>query len=1013
MIFLVSVPTCFCLCLPDCLLIWIPLPYGLLTCVLNLDCNKTREILETVCRLLCGSIILCVCLIVRSGHIMDPADPDVLGRLLQSQEERLQRQEESLSVLRHEWRAMSEQQGTLLSAFGSRMNFLIDQVQQLQRPVSSGDAGADSVSQTSAAAPSSPLSGSSPHLQLSRPERFSGDSGDCRSFLTQCELHFEFQASSFTSDRAKIAFIISHLSGRALDWATAEWNRRTETCNSLRLFTKTFSQIFQTVSPGREAARKLVALHQNRRRVMDYAIEFRTLAAESGWNEAALSDAFLHGLSESIKDHLAPLDLPAGLDPLIALAVKIDDRLHERERAKPRGFNRAPQPDPVPRTWVPPLPSSVPPTPSVPAAEPMQLGRTRLSPEERQRRMREGRCIYCAQLGHFLSACPVRSTQRLVSKTTINYDSVRRLTDVSLTSKSLSLRHQALIDSGADASFMDVQLAQKLNLTSVPLPEPINASALDGRLLCIVTHVTSPVTLSFSDSHTEELSFHLYQSSLHPLILGHPWLIKHDPHIDWSSGRVRAWGPGCKGRCFPSLNSETSLAPSCGPVQLSCEGSGSSPKEDFPDLSNVPTCYLDLKEVFNKAKATSLPPHRPYDCAIDLLPGSSPPKGRLFSLSGPETLAMKDYIDAALASGIIRPSSSPAGAGFFFVGKKDKTLRPCIDYRGLNEITIKNRYPLPLISTGFELLKGAKIFTKLDLRNAYHLVRIREGDEWKTAFNTPSGHYEYLVMPFGLTNAPAVFQALVNDVLRDMLNLFVFVYLDDILIFSPDETTHRHHVKQVLRRLLDNQLFVKAEKCEFHVPTVSFLGFIVSEGEVRMDPDKVSAVTSWPTPSCRKEVQRFLGFANFYRKFIRNFSSVAAPLHALTSPQSHFDWTPQAEKAFQRLKQSFSTAPVLTLPDPSLQFVVEVDASDLGIGAVLSQRSVTDKRLHPCAFLSKKLSPAERNYGVGDRELLAIKVALEEWRHWLEGAEQPFLVWTDHKNLEYLKAAKRLNARQA
>ncbi|XP_032882245.1 uncharacterized protein LOC116976461, partial [Amblyraja radiata] len=328
-------------------------------------------------------------------------------------------------------------------------------------------------------------------------------------------------------------------------------------------------------------------------------------------------------------------------------------------------------------------------------------------------------------------------------------------------------------------------------------------------------------------------------------------------------------------------------------------------------------------------------------------------------------------------------------------------------------INLRNKYPLPLISSAFELLKDAAVFTKLDLRNAYHLVRIRDGDEWKTAFNTPSGHYEYLVMPFGLTNAPAVFQGMVNDVLRDMLNRFVFVYLDDILIFSPDETSHVQHVHQVLERLLLNDLFVKAEKCEFHVNTVQFLGYVVSPAGIQMDPSKVSAVATWPTPSSRKRLQGFLGFANFYRKFIRNFSVTAAPLHALTSPHVPFSWSSQAETAFMRLKRSFSSAPILVHPDPSLQFVVEVDASGVGIGAVLSQKSPTDGRLHPCAFLSKKLSPAERNYDVGNRELLAVKTALEEWRHWLEGTKQPFLVWTDHKNLEYIKSAKRLNSRQA
>ncbi|KAL0198466.1 hypothetical protein M9458_007006, partial [Cirrhinus mrigala] len=277
---------------------------------------------------------------------------------------------------------------------------------------------------------------------------------------------------------------------------------------------------------------------------------------------------------------------------------------------------------------------------------------------------------------------------------------------------------------------------------------------------------------------------------------------------------------------------------------------------------------------------------------------------------------------------------------------------------------------------------GASVFSKLDLRNAYHLVRIREGDEWKTAFNTPRGHFEYLVMPFGLSNSPAVFQALVNDVLRDM-------------------------------RLLKNGLFVKAEKCVFHAQSVSFLGYIVSSEGIRMDPDKVKAVVDWPTPDSRKALQRFQGFANFYRRFIHNFSQLAAPLTALTSSRTTFRWSDAANVAFSNLKSRFVSAPILVAPDPTRQFVVEVDASEVGVGAVLSQRSPSDNKMHPCAFFSHRMSSSERNYDIGNRELLAVKLALEEWRHWLEGLGVPFIVWTDHKNLEYIRSAKRLNSRQA
>ena len=359
---------------------------------------------------------------------------------------------------------------------------------------------------------------------------------------------------------------------------------------------------------------------------------------------------------------------------------------------------------------------------------------------------------------------------------------------------------------------------------------------------------------------------------------------------------------------------------------------------------------------------------------------------------------MEKYLSESLATGIIRPSSSPAGAGFFFVGK-DESLRLCINYRGINQLTVRNRYPLPLIDTAFDLLQGATV-TKLDLRKAYHLVRIREGDEWKIAFNTPTGHWEYLIMPFGLTNAPAVFQAFVNNVLQDMINKFIFVYLDDILIFSQDARSHRAHVRKVLQRLLENLLFVKAEKCEFPCVTTPFAGYIISAGNIIMDPEKVRAVEQWPKPTVCKALQWFLGFANFYRRFIRNYRSIAAPLTRLTSTKVRFSWGQEAEDAFRGLKGRFTSAPILVHPDPGRQFIVEVDASNTGVGAIMSQRSAGDSKVHPCAFYSHRLSPAKQNYDIGNKDLLAVKLAIEEWRQWLEGAQVPFQVWTDHKNFE-------------
>lgn len=211
---------------------------------------------------------------------------------------------------------------------------------------------------------------------------------------------------------------------------------------------------------------------------------------------------------------------------------------------------------------------------------------------------------------------------------------------------------------------------------------------------------------------------------------------------------------------------------------------------------------------------------------------------------------------------------------------------------------------------------------------------------------------------------------------------------------------------------MENKLFVKAEKCVFHAQSVSFLGSVVSADGISMDPAKVRAMIEWPIPDSRTTLQRFLGFANFYRRFISNFSLIAVPLTTLTSSKRHFVLTEAAQRAFDKLKELFTTAPILVTPDPGRQFIVEVDASDVVVGAVLSQRSPVYEKIHLCAYFSRRLSPAERNYDIGNREFLAILLALGEWRHWLEGSSVPFVVWTDHRNLKYIWTAKRLNARQ-
>ena len=318
-----------------------------------------------------------------------------------------------------------------------------------------------------------------------------------------------------------------------------------------------------------------------------------------------------------------------------------------------------------------------------------------------------------------------------------------------------------------------------------------------------------------------------------------------------------------------------------------------------------------------------------------------------------------------LEKGFIRKSTSPAGAPVLFVKKKDGSLRLCVDYRKLNDMTIRNSYPLPLIGDLLDRVKGAKVFTKLDLKSAYNLVRIKEGDEYKTAFRTRYGHFEYLVMPFGLKNAPATFQHFINDVLSDYLDDFVISYIDDILIFSNNIEEHHEHVAKVLKKLLDNNLYVKLEKCEFDVPETTFLGYVISKEGMKMDKDKVKAILDWPIPSNVKEVQSFIGLCNYYRIFIKDFTKIASPLHKLTRKNVPFNWGPEQQKAFDKLKELFTSAPILRYPDSNKPFIVETDASNFAVGAILSQEF--DGQLHPIAYISTSLTKSQKNYQIYDK----------------------------------------------
>ncbi|QRW20471.1 Retrotransposable element Tf2 protein [Rhizoctonia solani] len=346
-----------------------------------------------------------------------------------------------------------------------------------------------------------------------------------------------------------------------------------------------------------------------------------------------------------------------------------------------------------------------------------------------------------------------------------------------------------------------------------------------------------------------------------------------------------------------------------------------------------------------------------------------------------------------------------------FVKKKNGKLRMCVDYRHLNSMTKKNVYPLPLPQNLIEKLQGAKIFSKFNLKAGYNLVQIKEGNEWKTAFKTKYGLFEYLVMPFGLTNAPAAFQDMMNEIFRDLLDVYVIIYLDNILVFSLNKKDHEAHVQEVLKRLQDNNLFCNIEKCHFHVKRINYLGFIILEFGIEVDQSKVTDAMNWSTPKNVKNIQEFLGFVNFYRQFIPNFGNMAQPLYNLLKKDSIWKWEQAEQQSFDGLKKCLTSAPLLLQPNTTKQFYVECNASDYATGAILSQRNPEGK-LAPVAYLSKSLSPAEKNYNIFDKELLAVIRAFKEWRHLLEGLELPVQVLTDHKNLEHFSTSQSLNKQQ-
>lgn len=601
-------------------------------------------------------------------------------------------------------------------------------------------------------------------------------------------------------------------------------------------------------------------------------------------------------------------------------------------------------------------------------------------------------------------------------------------------------RPTAMIDTGATSSFINRKFVEKHDLPTTQKEKEVPVKDVDGRPLGTISEeVQAQLTIG---RHNKEITLDVAPIGNHPLILGLPWLQQHNPTINFEQNRVVFASEQCANECLdaaPDVKGRTDGKPYTPPIDnqvydeedleeliaaieesqeprprnISAHIAARHAIEEKRPEEIVPPEYHDFLDVFDETACNAMPPHRDYDLAIDIVPGSILPKpSGLYPMSDADNKELRDWLDDMEAKGFIQKSKSPIAAPCFYVPKKDGKKRLVMDWRKLNEITVKDQFPLPRTDETMDLLRGSKMFSRFDLRNRYNLIRIKKGDEWKTAFKTRWGLFEFKAMHFGLCNAPAVFQRFMNNVLAPVLDITATNYLDNTLSFAKEVIPHIKTNRTILSQFRKHQLFCRAKKCEFHVKETEWLGVHVNENRFRMDQWKTEAITEWKVPKNVTDVRSFLGFVNFYRRFIKDFAKMARPLHDLEKKDTVFQWGHSQQEAFDKIKAAVTTAPVLAHPDPAKPYIVETDASNYAYGAILSQKQAGGKE-HPVAFLSKSLSPAERNYDIYDKEMLAVVKALEHWKMYLQGTEDPLGIITDHKNLVYFQNSRITNQRQA
>ncbi|CAL1390463.1 unnamed protein product [Linum trigynum] len=582
-----------------------------------------------------------------------------------------------------------------------------------------------------------------------------------------------------------------------------------------------------------------------------------------------------------------------------------------------------------------------------------------------------------------------------------------------------------IVDNMSTENLISQKLVAYLELPTEPHPQPYALGWVSKGPQVKVTQ-TCKVPISIGKHYQEVVACDVLSMDVCHVLLGRPWQFDNDVTyrgrdnvivFTWKSHKIAmapVSGPAkplgkAKSNFITLAQDDEDLQMALRESEWVCpivvKGllSSSQPTEQVIP-AEVQEILGDFKELISDELPSTLPPMRDIQHHIDLIPGSSLPNLPHYRMSPKENEILREQIEDVLKKGFIRESMSPCAVPALLVPKKGNQWRMCVDSRAINKITIKYRFPIPRLEDMLDELSGSKVFSKIDLRSGYHQIRIRPGDEWKTAFKSKDGLYEWLVMPFGLSNAPSTFMRLMNQVLRPFIGSFVVVYFDDILIYSKTKEEHLEQLRQVLQVLHENKLYVNLKKCTFYTDQLLFLGFVVGEHGVQVDEDKVHAIRSWPAPTTVSEVRSFHGLATFYRRFVRNFSTIAAPITECLK-KGKFVWGPEQERSFTLIKEKLCTAPVLALPDFDKLFQVECDASGVGVGAVLSQ----EKR--PIAFFSEKLSDARQKWSTYDQEFYAVFRALRQWEHYL--IQREFILFTDHLALKFLHSQKVINKMHA